>query len=121
MTQDPRPAARIVDKKAGRAKVEREGRCRGCGGNRRLNRAHIVPKGQRGDDVDANLIPLCGSGTSGCHGAMTDHHHATEPSLLKGAHWLLVAARVRESLTSEERSYVVEKKGALWLERVYPK
>ena len=29
---------------------------------------HILKRSQGGDDVSANLIPLCGHGTAGCHG-----------------------------------------------------
>ena len=31
---------------------------------------HILPRGQGGDDVWENLVPLCGSGTTGCHGGV---------------------------------------------------
>ena len=119
---DPRPERRVVDRRAGIVKVQREGRCRACGvyGVQQLNRAHLVPKGQRGDDVDANIVPLCGSGTTGCHGALTDHHLATAPSLLKGRPWEFVASALRGRLTDEEVEYVVAKKGADWLNRHYP-
>ena len=107
---DPKPARRIVDPAAGRDKVLLEGRCRVCGRTWGLNRAHLVPKGQRGDDVDSNIVPLCGSGTTGCHGKLTDHSNG----------WLVVAAILRENLTPDERRYVLRKKGADWLDRVYP-
>lgn len=29
---------------------------------------HVVPRSLGGDDVAANLVALCGSGTTGCHG-----------------------------------------------------
>lgn len=87
-----------------------EGRCRACGTTRSLNRAHLVPKGQRGDDVDANIVPLCGSGTTGCHGKLTDHSRG----------WPLIAAALRRSLTPDEIAYVTAKKGRDWLDRVYP-
>lgn len=29
---------------------------------------HVLARGQGGDDVAANIVPLCGSGTTGCHG-----------------------------------------------------
>lgn len=31
---------------------------------------HILPRSLGGDDVWENLVPLCGSGTHGCHGAV---------------------------------------------------
>lgn len=120
---DPRPLARIVDRNAGRDKVRREARCRACGLERisLLNRAHLVPKGQRGDDVDENIVPLCGSGTSGCHGALTDHHKASWPSLLVGYQWEVVATHLRRRLTKDEFKYILEKKGREWLDRTYPR
>lgn len=35
------------------------------------NRHHVIQKGSPhfGEDIEENLAPLCGSGTSGCHGA----------------------------------------------------
>lgn len=33
------------------------------------NLHHVVPRSQGGDDVEANLVEVCGSGTTGCHGA----------------------------------------------------
>lgn len=108
---DPKPARRIVNPQAGRQKVLFEGRCRACGVSGSLNRAHLVAKGQRGDDVDANIVPLCGSGTTGCHGALTDHRPG----------WPLIAARLRENLTQAEIDYCVAKKGWDWLDRTYPR
>lgn len=31
---------------------------------------HILPRSQGGDDVWENLVPLCGDGTTGCHGGV---------------------------------------------------
>ena len=72
---DPKPAARkrkrirIVDARAiANAKVARP-RCEMCGAGP-VTTHHVVPKGAPhfGDDVLANLVSLCGHGTSGCHG-----------------------------------------------------
>jgi hypothetical protein len=120
MAADPRPARRIVDSAAGTAKVRRERRCRACGSRQQLSRAHIVPKGQRGDDVDANIVPLCGGGTDGCHGSLTSHHAATYPSWLEGQEWQAVASALRDNLRDDEIAYVLRKKGESWLNRVYP-
>jgi hypothetical protein len=76
-----------------------------------LNRAHLVPKGQGGDDVDANIVPLCGSGVTGCHGSLTTHDK----------HWRTVSAALRENLLDSELEYVMRKKGPDWLDRVYPR
>lgn len=118
---DPRPEPRVVDPDAGTKKILSEERCRACGGHLFLNRAHLVARGQRGDDVDDNIVPLCGSGTSGCHGSLTDHHAATFPSLLKGEPWEVVASALREKLSEQELSYVLVKKGQDWLDKTYPR
>ena len=110
MITDPKPAKRIVDGDAGRIKIAFEGRCRCCGRAWSLNRAHLVARGQGGDDVDDNIVPLCGSGTTGCHGALTAHTRD----------WRIVAARLRENLTPAEVAYCVEKKSQDWLDRTYP-
>jgi hypothetical protein len=111
VTPIPKPARRVVDSRAGRAKVIREGRCRLCertwyeaGGI--ASRHHLVPKGQGGDDVEANLIPVCGDGTTGCHG---DLEHS-------------VAARrkLRIKLHRDEIAYGVEKVGQGRFDRRYP-
>jgi hypothetical protein len=70
---DPKPAPRIVDPKASRRKLAVDVFCRAHGRTVRVratNCHHLIGKGQRGDDVEANLIPLCGSGSHGCHGAL---------------------------------------------------
>lgn len=48
--------------------------CAACG-RPASNAHHIMPRGSPffGDDVAANLLALCGSGTTGCHGL---YHHA---------------------------------------------
>jgi hypothetical protein len=116
MPPSPKPERRVHDPAAGRAKVALEGRCRACGHVPRghlldfLNRAHLVAKGQGGDDVACNIVPLCGSGTTGCHGKLTDHSRG----------WLEVAAALRRNLQLDEVEYILRKKGADWLDRVYP-
>lgn len=119
---DPKPARRVADRKVGILKVQSEARCRACGyrGLSHISRAHLVPKGQRGDDVDANIVPLCGGGTTGCHGSLTDHHPASYPSLYAGRDWKFVASALRGRLTEEEESYVIRKKGLDWLNKHYP-
>lgn len=105
-------------------KIRAEGCCRYCalrglptkedGGV--LNRAHIIGKGQRGDDVDENIVPLCGSGTCGCHAAFDGQQpYTTYPSKVLGASTQEVRAVVLAGLLPEERAYVINKKGAAWL------
>jgi hypothetical protein len=105
---------RIVNPKAGIEKVNREGRCRICrivgrhlsqGGT--LNRMHLVARSQGGDDVDENIVPGCGSGSSGCHGLIEA--------------WDIGArATLRETFGMEEVAYIVGKKSPDYLEHAYP-
>jgi hypothetical protein len=69
MTPDPKRPARLVDKTARIRKLLIDPRCRACGVEA-VNTHHLIGKGQGGDDVCDNLIPLCGSGSHGCHGAL---------------------------------------------------
>lgn len=118
MPPDPRPRRRIVAPEAGKAKVEAEGRCRVCrrrslpwwkGGSRMsgLTRSHLVPRTHGGDDVDANIMPLCGMGAGTCH-------HLSELGDLG------MRMAIRTAMTEEEEGYVIERKGEAWLEKRYP-
>lgn len=114
---------RIVDPAAGRLKVVREGECRIC--ERRpsghpldfLNRMHVVPKGLGGDDVDDNIVPGCGSGTTGCHGLLTSAHE--EPGHPAGMSLDEARRRMIERLTDRERAYAEQKKYPGWVEDYY--
>jgi 5-methylcytosine-specific restriction endonuclease McrA len=64
---------------------------------------HIVPRGQSGDDFPENLMPLC----QGCHQGVTENKIG----------YLMM---LRWALTPGQRFYVVERKGAGWLEMKYP-
>ena len=112
---DPKPAKRM---KASRWRwsVMRElllksgTRCVGCGTSSRLSLHHVVPKSLGGDDLIANLVPLCGSGTEGCHGIYEGR--------LEG--WEAVADGIRAALSPIQRAFVVRKKSEEWLDRYYP-
>jgi hypothetical protein len=75
-----------------------------------LSRHHLVPRSLRGDDLDQNLVPLCGDGTSGCHGILTTHPSG----------WEWTAMRLRLHLNDDELEYVRAKAGAEFLDRYYP-
>lgn len=45
-------------------------RCGRCGAN---NAHHRINRSQGGSDTLSNLLLLCGSGTTGCHGWVTEH------------------------------------------------
>lgn len=104
---NPRPARRIIDQAAGRVKCGEGAECRLCGVRRLLERHHLVPRSQRGDDVDENIVPLCGGFTDGCHRLITENDPAAL-ALLRGRLW------------PEEEAYVARKRGWGWLEQRYP-
>jgi len=105
---DPKPEPRVVaDRDAWEQIVlAKVGPCRGCGGHA-SEFHHLVPRGQRGDDVPANIAPLCRE----CHRTITDRLKA----------WEVVAAAIREGLSPLEERYVLAKKGRAWADRFYPR
>jgi hypothetical protein len=101
---DPRPRARHRARQQEWAELHRakHGRCRICG---RLPAQlhHLVARSQSGDDVADNLVPLC-----------SDHHSAVH------AGDLLARTLLGGRLTDAEVGYVVDRRGAAWLEDRYP-
>jgi hypothetical protein len=67
---------------------------------------HLVSKSLGGDDVADNLVPVCGSGTTGCHGLLEAHN-------------MWACDLLGRRLTEAERRYVVDTKGAYYLESRY--
>lgn len=67
---DWKPTAAKKSKPARGKRPPLNAACVACG-IRATNRHHVIQKGapHHGEDIDENLAPLCGSGTSGCHGA----------------------------------------------------
>jgi 5-methylcytosine-specific restriction endonuclease McrA len=103
---DPKPRKRILNPNAGVGKVRQERACRACG--RRLfflERHHLVKRSQGGDDVDANLVPLCGYG---CHGKVEAKDRET-------------LVKLRKALRPDEVDYIIVRKGEAWLDRMYPR
>jgi 5-methylcytosine-specific restriction endonuclease McrA len=100
-----RPAGRIVNPRAGRAKIQDEGKCRICPSRIDLDRHHLVPRSLGGDDVDENLIPLCHT----CH---MEFEHGTRRG------WF--GHLIRRALTRSELAYVLRRKSEVFLERYYP-
>lgn len=49
------------------------GCCEACGAYGATNAHHRVNASQRGRGTLGNLMLLCGSGTTGCHGRVTEH------------------------------------------------
>ena len=132
MPTDFKPAKRVRDSRAGVEKVRAESHCRACGLVSKwvkdggvLNRAHLLNRSQGGDDLDACIVPLCGSGSLGCHAAFdSGTQSATWPSLLAESPWSERCTRairqiVKNSLTESEREYLIWKKGEYWLEHLF--
>lgn len=53
------------------------GRCERCGGIGRSYH-HRKKRGQGGEWSAANIVLLCGTGTTGCHGWIEEHPNAAE-------------------------------------------
>lgn len=91
--------------------VLKAGPCRICGNGWKDGMAiglhHLVARSLLGDDVPENLVPLCGSGTTGCHGKVEDR----DPE---------ACSTLRKNLTAEEIAYIGRKKGYDWLDGRYP-
>lgn len=83
-----------------------EQRCWVCGA-RATNTHHILPRSQGGDDRLENFAPLCGSGTTGCHGLIEARDREAR-------------AKLRRALTPANIAYLDRKVGPWWLERHYP-
>lgn len=98
MSGDPHPkpvkrkrkAIRTVDAKATARAVLAQPRCALCP-KPSANGHHVLARGAPhfGDDVPANIVALCGTGTMGCHGAVENSEKWARESL--GAY--LVARR----------------------------
>jgi hypothetical protein len=105
---DPKPAKRIVATPQEWAEIRREKLtgwpCRLCDKPAETLH-HLVSKSLRGDDVPANVVPVCGDGTRGCHGLLEAH----DP-------W--ACSLLGHRLTKRERDYVTGKKPG-YLERRY--
>lgn len=74
---DPKPAKRIKDPDALRVARLSGDECAACG-VRAESVHHVIPKGERGDDVPGNLLLLCGHGTAKCHGAEHGNPYTVE-------------------------------------------
>lgn len=90
----PKPPPRIINPRAGTQKLMDEGRCRLCDVTAQvlflrgigLTRHHLIPRGQGGHDHDDNLIPLCGNGTTGCHGDVEHYRRMARERLRRKLH-----------------------------------
>lgn len=98
---DPRPAARTVDPHALAVARLAEDECGACG-RPPGSPHHVIPRSEGGDDVAANLLMLCGSGTTGCHGAWHGN-----PYMASDGRWV--------ALTLPEQPWRNERRDAVWV------
>ena len=119
---DPKPERRkrkqirVVDRKATTRAVLGQPKCALCPSPSATGH-HVIPRGgpHFGDDVPENIVALCGSGTTGCHGKIEGADFWAREAL--GVH-----LRERRPDTIE---YVIRKLGGpqkpdaglVWLER----
>lgn len=107
---DPKPERkkgnrprRIIDHGAVKTATLRQPECAACGG-RTANGHHVLPKDRFGDDLHENIVGLCGSGTTGCHGA----HH--------GSPYVVTLVRLNEEAPGGAELYD-ERRDAEWVNR----
>lgn len=81
--------------------------CRVCETTNGLTAHHLIPRSLGGLWTESNIVGLCGSGTTGCHGLVEARDRRA-------------CAALRRSLSDPEYSYVVAKKGEDFLDRYYP-
>jgi hypothetical protein len=113
---DPKPRKRIIDPDARVRKLARDRYCRSCG-RRATNCHHLIGKGQSGDDLAENLIPLCGSGSDGCHGALHGNPWVTADGMRFDAH--LVRQQIGGHLWPDEILYCIQRLGSYEAAREY--
>lgn len=63
----------IPAKVRGALRMRGDNWCERCGLSYANNAHHRKNRSQGGQDVLSNLLLLCGSGTTGCHGYVTEH------------------------------------------------
>ena len=108
---DPRPSKRVKNPKAMKDKHKQGGVCAlNCGGTP-VSLHHVLPRSQGGDDIEANLVFLCGSGTTGCHGKIEAND--TPTLVLLGEHLLFE----RQDILSYIKGKLGEEAGTAWLAR----
>ena len=108
---DPRPSKRVKNPKAMKDMHKRGGVCALNCNVTPVSLHHVLSRSQGGDDTEANLIFLCGSGTTGHHGKIEAND--TPTLVLLGEHLLLE----RPDTISYIKAKLGEAEGAAWLAR----
>lgn len=76
---DPKPPRRKKNAKVMKALHLKGVICVLCGEPGTLH--HVLPRSQGGDDIEANLLGLCGDGVAGCHGLIEANDEKTRIDL----------------------------------------
>ena len=114
---DPKPGHRRTEKNpaAMRAWTASHYECVACG-EQGANAHHVLERDDGGDDVPENLVTVCGSGTSRCHGALHGNTYVVEHprigTVRRDREW--VAWRIGRHLVADRPDtirYVIEKLG----------
>src|SRR5262245_43927781 len=110
---DPKPAKRIRDELVFELFHDQYWHCLHCG-KVNVSAAHVISRGAGGDDVMANLVPLCGGGSTGCHGAFDNGHsyigdfgQKITPEAVKAS----IAAFIRSEEGEAHAAYLIAKLG----------
>ena len=111
VTPDLKPEPRVKDPDVYKQFHRLYDSCLACG-NRHITAAHLLG-GNKREDVLAGLVPLCGGGTSGCHGAWHgnpyrgDFGHYFTTEFVKSQ----VAYQIRGEGGDDWRDYLVSRLG----------
>ena len=106
---DPKPVKRIRDPEVIARFYESGYDCLSCGHGRIIDPHHVLLKSQGGDDVPANLVPLCRE----CHGALHGRPYRAFGVKIDANHVRQAIARcVRSEAGEDTRWYLVAKLGA---------
>ena len=91
-----------------------------CGCGRRSESVHHLLAGNSKDDVPAALVCLNGSGTTGCHGALTSKMRVWDDQRKVYIEPRDVAVGIRRNLRPNALDYILARKGRDGLDRLYP-
>ena len=101
---DPKPLPRVRDPEVFRTFHRTEPRCLCCGHKGFIHAHHLLNRSQGGDDVLANLVPLC----AGCHEA---HHRMNTRTVRDALATYLLSERGAEAL-----AYLRSKRSDGWIQ-----